>query len=121
MLCYVILSTHPPFGMVVMAFFLAGAGMGFLLAHCNSYMVFPDHGGRLIKATRPKAVKVLGYMHSCYGISLLDGDNDRNRSDACTDYCDSIRFSWTTMVELLFYYACSCFILVDCIGTYVPL
>ena len=40
--CYVILSTHPPYGAVIVAFFLAGAGMGFILAHANSYMVpFP--------------------------------------------------------------------------------
>ena len=38
--CYVILSTHPPYAAVVFGFFLAGAGMGFLLAHCNSYMVY---------------------------------------------------------------------------------
>ena len=38
--CYVILSTHPPYGAVVVGFFLAGAGMGVILAHANSYMVF---------------------------------------------------------------------------------
>lgn len=40
-LCYVILSAHPPFGAVIVAFFLVGMGMGFMLAHCNSYMVHP--------------------------------------------------------------------------------
>jgi MFS family permease len=69
MLCYVILSTHPPFALVVIGFFFAGAGMGFLLAHCNSYMVSLI-AIRLMKATRPKAVRVLGYMHSCYGTYL---------------------------------------------------
>ena len=39
-LCYVILSTRPPYEVVVLAFFLAGAGMGFILAHSNSYMVW---------------------------------------------------------------------------------
>jgi fucose permease len=38
-LCYVILSTHPPYGAVIFGFFVAGAGMGFILAHANSYMV----------------------------------------------------------------------------------
>lgn len=39
--CYVILSTRPPYGAVVVGFFLAGLGMGFILAHANSYMVSP--------------------------------------------------------------------------------
>jgi fucose permease len=38
-LCYVILSTRPPYGAVVAGFCLLGAGMGFILAHANSYMV----------------------------------------------------------------------------------
>jgi fucose permease len=38
-LCYVILSTHPPYGAVIFGFLVAGAGMGFILAHANSYMV----------------------------------------------------------------------------------
>ena len=38
-LCYVILSTHPPYGAVVTGFCIAGAGMGFILAHANSYIV----------------------------------------------------------------------------------
>jgi fucose permease len=37
--CYVILSTHPPYPVVIVGFFLAGTGMGFILAHANSYMV----------------------------------------------------------------------------------
>ena len=36
---YLIYSTHPSYGIIIVGFFLAGAGMGFLLAHCNSYMV----------------------------------------------------------------------------------
>lgn len=39
--CYIVLSTHPPYPGVVFGFFLAGSGMGFMLAHCNAYMVNP--------------------------------------------------------------------------------
>jgi Na+/melibiose symporter-like transporter len=41
-LSYVLLSLALPDPVVVVAFFFAGAGMGFQLAHMNTYMV-PSH------------------------------------------------------------------------------
>ena len=93
--CYVVLSTHPPYPGVVFGFFLAGSGMGFMLAHCNTYMVLIlwncVETGNATKFNQSNGIYVLLLWHWCY-FSPLN--------------CDSASHKRVLVVDILFYHAC---------------
>jgi len=100
--CYIILSTHPPYAAVVMGFFLAGAGMGFILAHANSYMVYTC---RIKTDRRLRDQMRLKFWDICILVTVPEivlGVDNRNWSDSGSDY-RHFGFTEFNLVELLFH------------------
>ena len=60
LLAYIVISTHPPFPVVIAIFACAGLGNGFLDGAWNAWV------GEMAQATQ-----IMGLLHGCYGVGAV--------------------------------------------------